>query len=168
MYGQEIESEDEFALDTPAIAAARSAVLFPAGIEAIAEMIGDRDVPFADISRRIALQIAGLIKVMVGDGADRPVRRRVSHRDLNDQIKAHRELQKTLTESETLSKKDVLNLDGPKFQYVFTEIIGWFRRSLTQAGIEEALARNVLLQFGDLVKANDERIRHELGKIGPQ
>lgn len=43
---------------------------------------------------------------------------------------AYRELQKTLTESETLSKKDVLNLDGLKFKFVFVELIGLFRRAL--------------------------------------
>ncbi|MGH9582742.1 MAG: hypothetical protein ACRD4O_07400, partial [Bryobacteraceae bacterium] len=61
------------------------------GIEVIAGMIANREVPVAEISKRIALQIAGVLRIMTG-GADRPFRRRSApQRTLNDQVKAYRE-----------------------------------------------------------------------------
>jgi hypothetical protein len=80
-------------------------------------------------------------------------------RHFNDEIKAYRELQRTLTESDALSNKDTLNLDGPKFKFVFTEIIALFQQALKGAGVDDQLAHNVVLQFRDLVKMNEENLR---------
>lgn len=129
------------------------------GIERISQMIADFEVPICDISRSIALEIFGIIRQMTEDV---PRQRGVSQRDLNDRVKALRELQKSLTEGDALSKRDILNLDGPKFTYAFTEIIGWFKKALRDAGVEEPMTQNIMLQFGDLVKANDESLRREL------
>ena len=56
----------------------------------------------------------------------------------------------------------ILNLDGPKFKFVFGEMIGFFQQALKGAGVDDQLAHNVLLQFGDLVKMNEENLRREL------
>jgi hypothetical protein len=113
--------------------------------------------------RLIAIQIAGILVAMADDG---PIRRQASQRYLNDQLKVYRELQRTLTESDALSTRDTLDLDGPKFKFIFTELIRLFRQALTDAGTPEPLAQNAMLQFGDLVKANDERLRIEMNKVG--
>ena len=68
----------------------------------------------------------------------------------NDEIKAYRELQRTLTESDALSTKDTLNLDGPKFTFAITGMIrpvrarvegGWYGRS-TDAKHHVAIRRS--------------------------
>lgn len=133
-----------------------------AGIQRLSEMVADPEIPVADISRLIAQQIAGAIEAMTDDS---PRRRRVSQRELNDQVRAYRDLQKTLAEGAALSMKDVLNLDGPKFKHVFIEIIKLFQKALKDAGTEQSLGQNIMLQFGDLIKGNEEKLRRELSKI---
>lgn len=142
--------------------ASSSSVAGEVGIGRIAEMIADPEASLPDIMRLIALEMAEVMRKMTTED---PLLRGLSMRDLNDQIKAYRELQKTLTESDSLSKKDTLNLDGPKFRFIFMELIRLFKQSLHGAGIESELTQNIMLQFGDLVKANDESLRRELNKI---
>ena len=134
----------------------------PCGLQRISQMLADPEVPIADISRAIALEIARVIEKMT---EDRPLRHRRPRRQLNDEIKAYRELQRSLIESEVLCTKDTINLDGPQFKFVFREIIGLFERALKDAGVDHQLAHNIMLQFGDLVKANEDNLRRELSKI---
>ena len=133
------------------------------GIKRIMQLVADPDAALADISGLIALEIATVVGMM---GQDDPLHRNNrSMRDLNDHVKALRELQKTLTERDASSKKDTLNLDGPKFQYVFKAIMDLFGESLKSAGLDEALSKNVMLQFRDLIQKNDDRIRRDINKI---
>jgi hypothetical protein len=134
-------------------------------IDTIANMIADPEVALADISRLIALEIVEVVRNMARNQKDPLARGTYTQKELTDQIKALRELQRTLTESDSLSKKDVLNMDGPKFKFLFTELIRLFRLALKDSGTDEDLARNVMLQFGDLVKSHDEGIRRDLNKI---
>jgi hypothetical protein len=134
----------------------------PVGLERISEMLANPEVPIANIRRAIALEIAGVIRKMT---EDRPLRYRRPRRHFNDEIKAYRELQRTLTESDALSNKDTLNLDGPKFKFLFTEMIRLFRQALQEAGVDHQLAHNTMLQFGDLVKVNEENLRRELNTV---
>jgi hypothetical protein len=46
--------------------------------------------------------------------------------DLNDQVKAYQELQRTLMETDSLSSRDATDLSGPKFKFVLTEITEMF------------------------------------------
>jgi hypothetical protein len=133
------------------------------GIELITEMISDPDSALPDIMRLIALEMAKLMKKMTID--DPLSRGAVSQRDLNDQVKAFAQLQKTLTDSDSLSRKDTLNLDGPKFKFVFVELVRYFQDSLKGAGVEPAQTQNIMLQFGDTVRANYESMQRELNKI---
>ena len=129
------------------------------GIKGISQMLADPGVPITNIGRAIALEIAGVIGKMA---EDRSLRHRRPRHELNDEIKAYRELQRSLIEGEALSTKDILNLDGPKFKFVFGEMIGFFQQALKGAGVDDQLAHNVVLQFGDLVKMNEENLRREL------
>ncbi len=66
---------------------------------------------------------------------------------------------------QSLASRDTLNLDGPKFQFVFAEILKLFRTALREAAVDDLLAQNVMLQFGDLVRASDDDMRREMNKI---
>lgn len=137
------------------------------GIDRIIDMMEDPDTHIADISRLIALEIANVVKLMSSKVNPKGGMRDdiILMKDLNDHVKALLALQKTLTESDSLSRKDTLNLDGPKFKYVFQAIMGLFGLALKDAGIDEQHRANVMLQFGDLIKSHDETFRRELNKI---
>jgi hypothetical protein len=68
-------------------------------------------------------------------------------------------------EGEGLSKQDLLNLEGPKFKFIFGKIIHLFRQALLDAGTESFQAQGVMVQFGDLLSAHDEALRRELNRI---
>jgi hypothetical protein len=134
------------------------------GIDRIVLMIADPEAQLSDIMREIALLMAGVMKKMTEDRAplDRGM---VSMKDLTDQMKGYQALQKTLTDGDALSKKDALNMDGPKFKFVFKELVRLFQESMKDARVDEDLAQNCMMQFGDKLKSNDESIRRELSKI---
>ena len=125
-------------------------------------MVRDPEIPVGAISRQISFLIASSIKFTAAGGSGHY---RIPRQRVKDQIKAYRELQRTLVEAESSSKRDVLNLDGPKFRFVFTEIIKFFGKALKDAGTDQHVAQNIMLQFGDLVKANDDNLRRDLNKI---
>jgi hypothetical protein len=135
----------------------------PAQLALLSEMLSDPEIPTAQISKQIAIQMVRTIRMMKDVG---PLRRSISQRQLNDEIKALRILQRTLTDGDSRSRKDTLNMDGPKFRHLLTELIRLFQLALAGAGSDEELARTVMLQFGDLIKSHDEELRQEVGKIG--
>ncbi len=135
----------------------------PKGLDRIIEMITDPEVVLADVMRLIALEMALVMKLMTHD--DPISRTGYTQRDLNDRMKSFQLLQKTLTDSDQLSKRDTLNLEGPKFKFVFMELIRLFKQALKDSGLEKGLSDNIMLQWGDLVKSNDESLRRELSKI---
>jgi len=129
----------------------------------IAQMIADRNQPVYTIARKIGSEMAATIKGMTTRVG--PFQRRVPQVHFNNRMKALRALQRTLVESAVLSKQDVLNLEGPKFKFVLGTMIRLFDQALLDAGMEDFLARNVMLQFGHLLSANDGNIRTELNHM---
>jgi hypothetical protein len=128
---------------------------------AIMNLIEKPNRDSAEIGRLIALEIAGVISKM----ADNDPGARGRFRELNDHVKALRELQKTLTEADESSRQDSLNVKGPKFQFAFKRIVEWIRLSLKDAGVGESLTHNVLMNFGDRMRENEEGLQRELNKI---
>jgi hypothetical protein len=96
----------------------------------------------------------------------KPFQHRGPQVDLTSRMKALRELQRTLMESEGLSKRDALDLDGPKFKLVLSESIRLFERALMDGGIDGSHAQSVMVRFADLLKENDETLRRDLNMIG--
>ena len=131
--------------------------------EAISQMIAGRRAPVWAISRKIAAEMANIIKQM--KTPVRPFQRHGPHVDLNSRMKALRELQRTLMEGEALTKRDALDLDGPKFMFVRAEIVRLFQQALNDAGTESSQTQDVMVQFGDLMEKNDEALRRELDLI---
>jgi hypothetical protein len=126
-------------------------------------MVADRNEPVYAIARKIATEIAATIKGMMS-----PVgrfQRRLRQVHFTNRMKALRELRMTLVEGEGLSKQDLLNLEGPKFKFIFGKIIHLFRQALLDAGTESFQAQGVMVQFGDLLSAHDEALRRELNRI---
>ena len=134
-----------------------------AGMDRLHEMLSVGDAPLAKTSRQIALLVALCIKQMNGEGSVRSLNRR--KRKAKEQVKALRELQKTLITGEASSKREVLDMDGPKFTFIFAKIMQLFGQALKGSGLDGNQAHTVMLHFGDLVKANDERLRQELNHV---
>jgi hypothetical protein len=143
-------------------AAADSDRLHNLRFEGIARMIADRHAPIWTISRVIAREMATTIKQ-----AKTPVRPFQRQQvDLNSRMKGLRELQRTLLESEGLSKRDQLDLEGPKFNFVRAEIVRLFEQALKDAGADRFEVESIMLRFDDLLKENDEALRRDLDQIG--
>jgi hypothetical protein len=96
----------------------------------------------------------------------KPFQHRGPQVDLNSRMKALRELQRTLVESEGLSKRDQLDLEGPKFKFVLGEIVRLFQQALMDAGIDGSHAQSVMVRFDDLLEENGENLRRELSLVG--
>jgi hypothetical protein len=134
-------------------------------IEDILVKMQDQTSSVADISRMITIEMTIALKELVLLGNSDPTFMS-QRRSLNDEIKMLRELQKSLTESDILSKKDFLSFDGPKFQFVFVELMTLYTKSLKESGLDRTTIDSVMKQFSDLVKTNDERLRRETARIG--
>ena len=130
----------------------------------ILEKMQDATVPVAEVSKLITIEMAMALKEMVDLGKDPTFQ--TQRRNLNDEIKMLRELQKSLTESEIFSKRDALSFDGPKFQFVFQELLLLYQKALKEAGLDRVFMENIMKQFSDLVKTNEERLRRETARIG--
>lgn len=129
-----------------ALAAVDAAQLHASELDQIAIMINDRRTPVWIASRLIAVGIAGVIKSM----QQTPVRRAPPY---NNQIKAYRALQRTLTGS--TSSVETLKMDGPQFQFVFTRIVDLFQRAVW--GVNRPSVRVV-----ELIAENHESLRRRV------
>ena len=127
----------------------------------ILDLINDPQKPVSDISRLIAGELAAVTTQMAElnqtDG--------YKIKFLSERIKALRELSKTLADSETLSKKDILNFDGPKFQYVFQEIIACFKKAMKETGLQETSANEVLRNFRDIMAMKEIDLRKQTERV---
>jgi len=75
---------------------------------------------------------------------------RFAQQQLNSQINVLREVQKTLTESVLLSRRAVLDLDGPKFAAAYGYMTRMFTESMRSAGIPQDGIERVVREYRDL------------------
>jgi hypothetical protein len=130
----------------------------------IMELIEDPNTPLTQINRLIALEIAAANKEISNITAN-PMLSNVTLRSVVEQVKGLRELSKTLQDNEALSKKDIINFDGPKFQYVLTEIVSMFRKSIIKSGYSEETANDILRNYKDMMSVREADLRREVEKI---
>ena len=127
----------------------------------ILEAINDTQKPVSDISRMIAGELASVTTQMAElnqtDG--------YKIKFLSERIKALREVSKTLADSETLSKRDILNFDGPKFLYAFQEILACFKKAMKETGLPETSANEVLRNFRDIMAMKEIDLRRQTDKV---
>lgn len=129
----------------------------------IVAMIQDPNTDLAAVYKKIALQIAYLSVELSTNRRDPSTQ--YTLKSITDQIKALRELTHTLTESDEVAKRDVLNFDGPKFQYVLREIVDTFKRSLKEAGIDASITDNLLRIYRDKMAVKELELRRDLARF---
>jgi hypothetical protein len=127
------------------------------------EKLNDPNFPVHELSRLISLEIISLSQEMSECENDPALQFKMKSFDL--QIKALRELAKSINETDMLSKRDVLNFDGEKFKFVFLEIGGAFKRALKDAGIDDSLSANIMKNFADIMRMKELELRRETLKI---
>jgi hypothetical protein len=132
-------------------------------IQGILEMIEDPEMALSEINKKIAVEIAHISADMAVAAVDTLKVFKV--RALSEQVKALRELAKTLTEAEQLSKRDILNFDGPKFQFVLGELVKLFKKALNQANLTEGQSNDILRLFRDLLALYEPVLRKETDRI---
>jgi hypothetical protein len=154
---------DDEKRDTPAEASNEAGNASSERILALLAMIEDPDQSLVEINKRIAMEIAHVSSQIALSASD--VGQVYKIRALDSQIKALRELSKTLVESESLAKRDVLNFDGPKFQFVLGELMKLMRKALAQSGTAESQINDVIRVYRDLVAVYDPVLRKETERI---
>ena len=130
-------------------------------MEEILNLIEDPLKPVSDINRIIASELASVTGTMASLDQSTTYKLAV----LKEQVKALRELAKTLAENEVLSKKDILNFDGPKFQFVFQEITSNFKKSMKDSGLSETTSNEVLRNFRDIMAGKEVELRKATEKV---
>lgn len=136
--------------------------------EIIAE-IEDPNSPLAPIKRKIAVELAKTSKVLMSLGDETAsgngFNDAVKVKAIETRIKALRELGKELMESDTLSKKDFLNFDGPKLAFVLQEYRQGAHDALKKINIDEATIQQFLRHWRDLMLERESGIRKSTEKM---
>ena len=127
----------------------------------IIDLISNPEKPVSEINRIIAGEIA----VATGEISCLEQANGYRLKFLTELVKALRELSKTLSESEALSKRDILNFDGPKFQFVFQELIGAFRKAAKESGLSEDQINALLRNFRDIMAQKEPELRKQTEKV---
>jgi len=133
----------------------------------IQELLKDPKFSVTEILRLISLEIVRVIQ-MIEEQRIRPSKRfKLSF--CSTEIRILR----ALAASAQLAyryrdKEDVLDLDGPKFDFVYDKILACFEEVLrkTLGPNSQALAKNIMLQYKDLMVEQEADIRRELKKMG--
>jgi hypothetical protein len=129
-------------------------------LENIRESITDVNYDPSAASRLIAIEIARVAEDLGGCMGDGPMDT-IKLKIYEQQLRALRELGKQLTDADTLSKKDVLNFDGEKFQFVLGVIVNNFLDSLKEAGVPEDLRASIMKHYRDKMQMSEAKIRKD-------
>ena len=131
-------------------------------IDEIAALIEDPNSDPADISRKITSQLAQIIKqqwIVRVDNSECNSNRFKANSEL---IKYLKELRSSLMDTEMLSKRDMLNLDGAKVRLLTDRMVDWFCQALREAGVLEDHKNNIMQQYRDICKAGEPALRREI------
>jgi hypothetical protein len=136
----------------------------------ILEKIHDPNYPLEEVNRLIAIEIAFVAqemrdlcnKVHLSNQAETFLQK-----SFEQQVKALQALEKSLTSTDILRQRDVLNLDGPKFEYVFGELVSLFKRSCQEAlGKEnETMVNSIMKHYRDGIAMMEPELRKNVDKV---
>lgn len=136
----------------------------------ILEKINDPNFPLAECNRMIAIEILYVTQEMTH------LRERVNAGDHTENflqksyeqsVKALAQLEKSLTNTDLLAHRDILNLDGPKFTYLFGEIVNSFKKACDDALGRDGgtISQSIMTHWRDELAMNEARWRTDLDKI---
>lgn len=130
-------------------------------MQQIVQVLEDPDeVDLAGAMRILAVEIADSLTPKGGGLAGVHDARSASAR-----IKNLRELSKQIQEAADMSTRDFLNFDGPRFQFVFKELLLLFRQSVIKTGYASDAADHILRVFREEFLAKEQDLRRETAKV---
>jgi hypothetical protein len=146
------------------------AQLKASGMSLIKSMIEEQNSDISFINRLIALELACATEDLQNLRTDpslqyTPQAMQQSMRVITERIKGLRELARTLSESDALSKRDALNFDGPKFQYAVRALIGFFSDAITAAGYDASARNAILKSFRTISGQREESLRRDIERL---
>jgi len=141
----------------------RSGELFKSRMQDILDAMEDANYNPSEILKLIALEQAAVVNQMSSQKTEFSIGGQGKR--LDTKMKALTELRKTVQEAEELSKKDILNIDGPKFEFVFNLLCEWMAESVISNGLTPEQANNIMKTFRDKVTTGEIQMRKDVEKL---
>lgn len=132
----------------------------------IREKVADASSPAIEIMRLIHEELVLVIQEMVEHETDGSAAPKL--RSCAGQVTALCALQKLVQKVDASSKQDVLDFDGPKFQFVFARLVALFKQAVGQAlgKGHDTWSQSIMTHFRDLVAMDEQDLRRETEEIG--
>lgn len=142
---------------------AQAATITSSKFDEIVAKLEDANTPIVEVSRMITIELAKVAQQALAKANDPSEAWKQKVWEV--QIKVLTALAKQCNDTDILSKRDALNFDGPKFQYVMTEVVAIFKKTLIEVSLNETMVNNILAQFRDALTLQEPIIRRETEKI---
>jgi len=126
-------------------------------IAIIADQIRDVDTDPSDISRSINAEIGVITAATVAGVYD--------NKEGASLVKSLREMGRQLSDTEVLSKKDILNWDGPKFRHAIERFVELFQKAMRESGVGEDQKRMIMKHFSDILAQQEPIVRKEVQRM---
>ena len=107
-----------------------------------------------------------LLAIEIAENLNHEAYQKYTAKSINDRIKNLSILSRQIQMMAEVSIRDPLNLDGPAFKYVLSELCKMFRSSILDSGYNEDQANCILRIFRDTLSNKEESLRQEVKKIG--
>jgi hypothetical protein len=141
----------------------RSGELFKSRMQDILDAMEDANYNPSEILKLIALEQAAVVNQMSSQKTEFSIGGQGKR--LDTKMKALTELRKTVQEAEELSKKDILNVDGIKFEFVFNLLCEWMTESIAGNGLSQEQNNNIMKTFRDKVTTGEAQMRKDVEKL---
>jgi hypothetical protein len=140
-------------------------------LKEIREKIENPNVSQAELSKLIALEMAGILDAMnvYLDNPNAAVKGMLENfaiKSLSEQLKGVRELGRQIIEMDNQAKRDFINFDGEKFQFVAGQWLQMGVEALRSMGWDEHTVTSYVKHFRSQIEMNELRIRREAENIG--
>jgi len=134
----------------------------------ITEKLKDPNYSISEINRLVCGEFALLAQEMTIYGRHNSTAS--MSRSWRGQLTYLTGLQKSLQNTQAMSRKEVLNFDGPKFKFFFGRVTKLFREAAEQAlgKDSDTSVQSIMRHFRDLVGVNDENLRRETERFGAE
>ncbi len=143
---------------------------FPSLMPKIVAAIEDRNCPLEEVSRLISLQMA-----LVGDEQEWAAKKYRSNafeyaifmKGFDGRMKTLSTIAKNLEKGDLLRHRDILNFDGPKFTFIFEELVKTFKESCQAAlGRDgETMVQSIMKHYRDFMAVREAEWRKAVDKI---
>ncbi len=142
----------------------------PTKLEIIVDKLSDPDFDLGEIQRYIGSEMATIIREAVEWGNNGSM---VEHakmwRGKLRLLRALRDLSKQTREASLARRReDTLDIHGPKFQFVFGEIIKHFNTAMKDVQIDDHQRQNTMRHLRDILAINEEGLIRQLKQMDRQ